>query len=171
MDKLYVPNPQRWVTFFDKVADGKAHFRQSGGARKMEILPIDKYMPGDKKIAPMNAVAPAEQTVLQAASELKREHINPKEVADMLQNPINQPRKRSSKKIVKIPKNKQSGGTKSKQTGGRKKQTGGSKASAKSKQIGGKRNQKGGKKKQLGAKERKSDIFDKYVSLQSGKFS
>lgn len=68
--KLYVPNPQKWVRFFDKVADGKAKFGQSGGARKMEILPLDRYTSNEDSVKPVSvkAVAPAEQTVQQAAS-------------------------------------------------------------------------------------------------------
>ncbi len=105
MDKLYVPNPQQWVRFFDKVAEGKAKFGQSGGARKLEILPIDKYATTDKTVQPsIKAVAPAEQTVQQAASELKRDNINLDTAAKMIQKPEKRRRKRRSK-IVKI-KNK-----------------------------------------------------------------
>lgn len=122
--KLYVPNPQKWVRFFDKVADGKAKFGQSSGARKMEILPLDRYTSNEDSVKPVSvkAVAPAEQTVQQAASELKRDNINPSAVAEMIQKPEKRRRKRSSKRnsgrIEKI------GGGRNK-VGGRKKQVGG----------------------------------------------
>ncbi|MES9880033.1 MAG: hypothetical protein ABW185_04045 [Sedimenticola sp.] len=162
MDKLYVPNPQKWVRFFDKVAEGKATFGQSGGARKMEIIPIDKCASTDKTTLPIEAVAPAEQTVQQAASELKRENINPEAVSKMIQKTEKRRRKRTST-IAKIAKKKQVGGSRKqigvrrkKQIGGRKKRGGGAK-----KRLGGRKKQSGGRKRQLGGRKTYyKDIFD-----------
>lgn len=153
MDKLYVPNPQQWVRFFDKVADGKAKFGQSGGARKMEIIPIDKCASTDKTSLPIAAVVPAEQTVQQAASELKRENINPEAVAKMIQKTEKRRRKRTSK-IAKIAKKKQVGGGRKQIGGRRKKQIGGRKKRA----GGGRKKQSGGRRKG-GVKKAYKDIF------------
>ena len=147
---MYVPNPQQWVRFFEKIADGKAKFGQSGGARKMEIIAIDKCASNGDSSLPIKAVAPAEQTVQQAASELKRENINPDVAAKMIQNPEKRRRKRKGK-IVKIKRKTQIGGRR-KQIGGRKKKTVG----RRKKQIGGRRKQVGGRKKQSGGRKKKA---------------
>lgn len=70
--KLYVPNPQKWINYFDKVSKVK----QTGSGKVLTILPLDKYLPsesGDKQIQ-VKAVAPEEQTVQQAKKELEREN-------------------------------------------------------------------------------------------------
>lgn len=79
--KLYVPNPQKWLDLFDKVAKVK----QSGGGKRSQILPLDKYttIESQNKQVPVKAVSPAEQTVQQAKSELERENIKPSAVAEM----------------------------------------------------------------------------------------
>lgn len=121
--KLYVPNPQKWVDFFDKVAKVK----QSGGGKVPQILPLDKYttIESQNKELSVKAVSPAEQTVQQARSELERENIKPSTVVEM--NHKLKPRrlKRMSKKkktaklrrgknrkIVKISRKRQKGGKK-----------------------------------------------------------
>lgn len=85
--KLYVPNPQKWVQFFDKVAK-VAKVKQSGGGKLSEILPLDKYMniETQNKQLPVKTVSPAEQTVEQAKSELEREHIKPTTIKSMNHN-------------------------------------------------------------------------------------
>ena len=73
--KLYIPNPQKWMRFFDKVAKVK----QSGGGYVPKILHLDKYVTADSNAenVPIKSVSPAEQTVQQAVSELKRDNIKP----------------------------------------------------------------------------------------------
>ena len=153
--KLYVPNPQKWVTFFDKVADGKARFVQSGGARNMEILPLDRYSKENVTPVTVKAVTPAEQTVQQAASELKREDINPTELTKMVQKTKRRRKRRTSKKgrIVKIVKKRQVGGRRKKQFGGRKKQSGGKKRHKKSRKVRAKGKSNSGARRSL------QDIF------------
>ena len=92
--KLYIPNPQKWVGFFDKVAKVK----QSGGGRVQKILPIDKYIAIESKVGniPVKSVTPAEQTVQQAVSELKRENIKPESVMDLSQKSNTRRHKRTS---------------------------------------------------------------------------
>lgn len=79
--KLYVPNPQKWVHFFDKVAKVK----QRGGGKVPQILPLDKYtaIESQNNQVPVKVVTPAEQTVQQAKSELERESLKPSTVAEM----------------------------------------------------------------------------------------
>ena len=82
---LYVPKPQKWVDFFDRVSTGKASFNQSGGVRRLSIIPLDHNTntAADKEY-PIKAVLPVEQTTAQAKSELEREDINPAKVVDMV---------------------------------------------------------------------------------------
>ena len=78
--KLYIPNPQKWIHFYDKVADGKVKLLQSGGSRTSQILPLGSYTPVEKaenQQLAVKAVSPIEQTTLQANSELERENIKP----------------------------------------------------------------------------------------------
>ena len=82
--KLYVPNPQKWVDFFDRVSSGKARLNQSGGGRRFSVIPLDNTSPGAEKEHPVKAVLPVEQTTAQAKSELEREDINPTKVVDMI---------------------------------------------------------------------------------------
>lgn len=79
--KLYVPNPQIWVDFSDKVAKVK----QSGGEKVSQILPLDKYTTTESQDnqLPIKIVSPAEQTVQQARSELERENIKTSAVLKM----------------------------------------------------------------------------------------
>ena len=145
--KLYVPNPQKWVHFFDKVAKVK----QRGGGKVPQILPLDKYtaIESQNNQIPVKAVTPAEQTVQQAKSELERESIKPPTVADMNHKLKAYRRRRMSKtkksvnarrgqkgKNVKIARKQQKGGRKIKQQkGGRKvkQQKGGRKVKQKKK--------------------------------------
>ena len=83
--KLYVPNPQLWVDYFDRVTKGTSN--QKGGGRRPRVIMIK---PSRKKEEghriSIKAVLPTEQTVAQAKSELEREDINPKEVEKVFQN-------------------------------------------------------------------------------------
>lgn len=83
--KLYVPNPQKWVDFFDRVSSGKTTLNQSGSGRRLTVIPVDESKVAGDKVYPIKAVLPAEQTTAQAKSELEREDINPASVVDMLQ--------------------------------------------------------------------------------------
>ena len=82
--KLYVPNPQKWVDFFDRVSSGKASLNQSGGGRRLSVIPLHNTSPGSDKEYPIKAVLPVEQTTAQAKSELEREDINPAKVVNMI---------------------------------------------------------------------------------------
>lgn len=101
--------------------------KQSGGGKRSQILPLDKYttIESQNKQVSVKAVSPAEQTVQQARSELERENIKPSAVAEM--NHKSKPRRmrRMSKKkkiaklkrdknrkIVKISRKQQKGGKK-----------------------------------------------------------
>ena len=75
--KLYVPNPQKWVDFFDRVSTGKANLNQSGAGRKPRVITVDQLKPIEDKKLSIKAVLPSEQTAAQAKSELERENINP----------------------------------------------------------------------------------------------
>ena len=73
--KLFIPNPQKWIHFYDKVTDGKVKLIQSGGSRTSQILPLESYTPVEKaenQQLAVKAVSPTEQTTLQAKSELER---------------------------------------------------------------------------------------------------
>ena len=110
--KLYVPNPQKWVSFFDRVSKGLTTLNQSGGARQSRVISVES--PNSKQNAnqlPLKAVSPAQQTVLQAKSELERENIKPSDAADMIQKPARRRRRRTAKsgKIKKIGRSQKGG--------------------------------------------------------------
>lgn len=114
---LYVPNPQKWVDFFDRVSSGKTSLNQSGGGRRLSVIPVDYLKAVDDKTYPIKAVLPAEQTTAQAKSELERQDINPASVVDMLQSSTGQQRrgtkrKNSNKKSHKGTKRQRGGGKK-----------------------------------------------------------
>jgi hypothetical protein len=89
--KLYVPNTQKWLDFFERVSTGKTQLSQSGTGRRPRVITIDQSKPFSLK-----AVLPAEQTAAQAKSELEREGINPKRVADAMQSTTGQGTKRKA---------------------------------------------------------------------------
>ena len=66
--KLYVPNPQKWVDFFDQVSSGKTSLNQSGGGRRLSVIPVDYTNTGADKVYPIKAILPVEQTTAQAKS-------------------------------------------------------------------------------------------------------
>ena len=82
--KLFVPNPAKWVDFFDAVSSGHASLNQSGGGRRLQLIPVDCTKRRDDKQYPVKTVLPAEQTTAQAKSELERQDINPSIIVDML---------------------------------------------------------------------------------------
>ena len=96
--KLYVPNPQKWVDFFDRVSSGKTSLNQSGGGRRLSIIPVDDTNPGSGKVYPIKAILPAEQTTAQAKSELERQDINPAKVVDMIHSSSSKSRRRGIKR-------------------------------------------------------------------------
>ena len=114
--KLYVPNPQMWVDFFDRVGTGKASLNQSGAGRRPRVITIDQSKPLAE--VSIKAVLSIEQTVAQAKSEMKREDISPEAVEKMFQSTSRHSRKRKSR-TVSLRKNKRRRGTKKVQTGGR----------------------------------------------------
>ena len=81
MMKLYVPNPQHWVDFFER----RAAFNQSGGARRPRVIRIKPPRKQEDQRVSIKAVLPTEQTTAQAKSELEREDINPKDVEKVFQ--------------------------------------------------------------------------------------
>ena len=83
--KLYVPNPQLWVDYFDRVTKGTSN--QRGGGRRPCIIMVNPSRKKEEgRRISINAVLPTEQTVAQAKSELEREDINPKDVEKVFQN-------------------------------------------------------------------------------------
>ena len=135
--KLYVPNPQLWVDFFDRVSTGKSSLNQSGGGRQTRIIAVNQSKSTGDKSVEVKAVLPSEQTTAQAKSELEREDINPASVVNMVQ-------KRSRRRR---------GGIK-KRSGRTKRQRGG----AKRRRVGSKQKRK--QLKRVGRKNRKRDIFE-----------
>ena len=84
--KLYVPNPQLWVDFFDRVGRGKASLQQSGKGRFPSVIFVSpSSSQSDEKGVAINVVLPTEQTTAQAKAQLEREHINPKKVQNAFQ--------------------------------------------------------------------------------------
>ena len=72
--KLYVPDAQKWIEFLKQMST-KQKLIQTGGGRMLHITPTRENI--NTKSVTLNSVAPAQQTVEQAKSELKREDINP----------------------------------------------------------------------------------------------
>ena len=90
MDKLYIPNPKKWMKFYNDLVDGKIKpqdtnrglqvggnlgRRQVGGG----MITIDNYLPQETdkiKDVKLTMVSPAQQIVRQAEAELKREGHN-----------------------------------------------------------------------------------------------
>ena len=81
--KLYVPNPQLWVDYFEGVRKGVTN--QKGGARKPRIITIKPPKKTEEPRISIKAVLPTEQTAAQAKAELEREDINPKDVEKAFQ--------------------------------------------------------------------------------------
>lgn len=81
-EKLYVPNPQKWITFYKRLADGKIKQYSvnqigAGENHQSSILPVDKFISQSEVKLPkqtaLKLVSTTEQMVDQAKSELKRE--------------------------------------------------------------------------------------------------
>jgi hypothetical protein len=116
LSKLYVPNPQEWVRFFNGLGRSQANSGQVGGGRVAQIIPIDLY--ASSSASPSNhgngdvsvkRVSPAEQTVDQAKNDLERENINPALVKEAFHSTSARGRKRTSKhggKASKVKKTK-----------------------------------------------------------------
>ena len=81
--KLYVPNPQVWVDYFNDTSKGSSS--QLGGGRKPYIITLKPGKKTDEKPIAIKAVLPTEQTVAQAKSELVRSDIKPREVEKAFQ--------------------------------------------------------------------------------------
>lgn len=84
--KLYVPNPQMWVDFFERVNSGKASLNQTGAGRRAHVIAVDQSKASEDLRYPIEAVLPAEQTTARAKSELERKDINPASIARMVQS-------------------------------------------------------------------------------------
>ena len=73
--KTYVPDPESWARYFEKVLEGKAPPRtwRKGG----EIITIEKVRLVSRKpsLVRIEAVTPVERTVAQAKSELRRQGV------------------------------------------------------------------------------------------------
>jgi len=102
--KLYVPNPEEWVNFFDRVAKGKVTLEQSGAGRRRWVIPLDKTpTESTRREVPIQIISPSEGVVRQAESELVRDNINPASVVPLKQSSAGRRRKKvASKKITKI---------------------------------------------------------------------
>ena len=95
--KLYVPEPQKWLDFFDRVSTGKTTLNQSGSGRRPRVISVDQSKPLSLK-----AVIPSEQTTAQAKSELEREGINPDDVVRAIQSDTGRGKKRKSPQVTEI---------------------------------------------------------------------
>jgi hypothetical protein len=116
--KKYVPDPLTWQRYFKKeMADRYKNSGQRGGGGGMGMVTMDQmdgyYTPPTRSdVLQLTLVSPAEQTVLQAKSQLVRE------AAAATSTAITQPKRRRRRKrieqadIVQIPKVQQSGGKK-----------------------------------------------------------
>ena len=94
-ENLYVPNPQKWVTFYKHLAEGKIKLHppnQIGGGKKLNsfIAPVDKFVNQVEnstiKQPSVNLVSTTEQMVDQAKSELKREGEDLKTLSQAIKN-------------------------------------------------------------------------------------
>lgn len=104
--KLYIPDPQKWVDFFDRVSAGKISLNQTGRGRRHSIIPVVSTTSETDKVVPIKAVLPAEQTTAQAKSKLGRQDINPSEIVDMYQSTTRSRRKGTKRKRISQKSNK-----------------------------------------------------------------
>ena len=81
--KLYVPNPQVWVDYYENLSKGSS--KQSGSGRKPRIITVKPSSRKEASDISIKAVLPTEQLAAQAKSELERESINPKKVEKVFQ--------------------------------------------------------------------------------------
>ena len=94
--KLYVPYPQLWLDYFDRVSKGTSN--QRGGGRRPRIIMVKPSLKKEKDLhVSINAVLRTEQTAARAKSELEREDINPKDVEKMFHK-LSERRRDSTKK-------------------------------------------------------------------------
>ena len=104
--KLYVPNPQLWVDFFDRVSRGKASLQQTGRGRFLSVIEVSPSShPEERKVA-INAVLPTEQVTAQAKAQLEREYINPKQVENAFQS-LSRLRRSNKKRKARDPSSSQ----------------------------------------------------------------
>ena len=92
--KLYVPNPQTWVDFFQRVSSSKTSRNQTGSGRRPRVIPVIRVKPEESKHISIKAVLPAEQTTAQAKSELERQDINSRGIVNTNQSNSGRARKR-----------------------------------------------------------------------------
>lgn len=104
--KLYVPNPQVWVDFFDRLSRGKATLNQTGGGRRPRVITVTPPTPSQEKQVAIKAVLPTEQTAAQAKSALEREDINPKSVEKAFQS-LSESRTSNRKRKSKVSESNQ----------------------------------------------------------------
>ena len=97
--KLYVPNQQTWMDFFQS---GRK-MNQSGRGKRPHVIPVIW-----SKEYSIRAVLPSEQSTAQVKSELERQDINPRAVEKTVQSFGDHRRKRKgavkSTKLAKKPK-------------------------------------------------------------------
>lgn len=107
--KLYVPDPQKWVTYFERLSN-KHYSNQSGAGIRPRVIPIeDSKASRERKQVSISAVLPAEQTTARAEAELKRDGIKPADVVDAFQSTSSHRKRKvskSSKKAKAIKKTK-----------------------------------------------------------------
>ena len=76
---LYIPNPQKWIKYLSKRG-----------------LSIPSQKTEDSCVVNINAISPAQQTVDQAKSELKRENINMSNTSSLSHNKVDRQRTKIS---------------------------------------------------------------------------
>jgi len=101
--KLYVPNPQKWAEFFERVSKGQTSLYQSGAGRRPRVISVDQSKSSGGHQIQIKAVLPAEQTTARAKSELKREGINPELAANAFQT-IDERQQRGTKRKKSLTK-------------------------------------------------------------------
>ena len=102
--KLYVPDPQKWVDYFEKKHSGKTSLHQTSAGRRGSIIPIEESkISRERKQVSIRAVLPSEETAARAKSELIREGIKPKTVSDAFQSKKGERKRRLSKGPQTVP--------------------------------------------------------------------
>ena len=95
--KLYVPNPQKWLDFFERVSTGQTQLSQRGRGRQPHVITVDQ-----SKQPPIKAVLLAEQTATQAKSGLERKGINLNDIVKAFQSSTGRGRKRKATTKVRV---------------------------------------------------------------------
>ncbi|CAC5395727.1 unnamed protein product [Mytilus coruscus] len=132
MDRMYVPNPQNWVKYYENILKGNhnPYINQNGGGKRKQVggsligspgtfmIPIENvdHLENQNSSDPLTVklVSPAQQTVEQAKTELQvlKKAIKPKASP----KPISSTKKRRTVKTSRALQKRKSGSKKEKKT-------------------------------------------------------